>query len=181
MRYKCAATTAVLACGLVACAQDAPAEKYASKDGGYAVRFPTGAVITTKTQDVAPGLKTTITTAIDKAERRTYIVSYTPHQKGVLKSSVKAILDLGEKVTLAQPGTTRVSAKDFTFGKEKYPVREILSVRDQNETRTRFILAEPILYTLVIGGPKEFASSKEASEFLDSLEITPPGKTKAKK
>jgi hypothetical protein len=178
MRYRIAALAAVLAGALVSAAQDAP---YVSKEGGYVARFPAGADVTTKTVPAPGGLKAVVTTAVVKAERQTYIVTYTVHQKGVLKAPARTILDLGEKATLAQPQTLRLTVKDLTAGKEKYPAREILSERDGNQTRTRFIAADPVLYTLVVGGPMEFASSKDATDFLDTFEIVPPGKVKAKK
>ncbi len=176
MRYQFAAVSALLGLGLVASAQDAAGERFVSKEGGYAVRFPTTAEPKLKVQDTGVGLKAYVVTATDKAERRTYIVTHTPHQKGVLKSAAKQILDSGEKVVLATPGTTKLAVKDFTYGKEKYPVRELLTERDGNQTRTRFVLADPMVYTLVVGGPEEFASSKAALDYLNSLEITPPGK-----
>jgi hypothetical protein len=181
MRYKVAAVAAVVGFALVASAQDDADGKYVSKDGGYAVRFPAGAgEPKLKVQDAPAGLKAYVVVALDKAERRTYFVTHTPHQKGVLKTAAKMVLDAGEKAVLATPGTLKLAVKDFTFGKEKYPVRELLTERDGNQTRTRFVLADPTLVTLVVGGPMEFASSKTALDFLDSLELTPPGK-KAKK
>lgn len=180
MRYRIAAAAAALACGAVLAAADVPTERYASVEGGFVAFFPVGADVKVKTVDIPGGLKAVVTTAVVKAKAETYIVTYTPHQKGVLKAPAKAILELGEKATVGQPKTTRVSAKDFTIGKEKYPAREILTLRDGHETRTRFIAADPVLYTLVVGGPKEFASGKEATAFLDTFEMT-PSKVKAKK
>jgi hypothetical protein len=161
--------------------QLAAALAFLSKDGGYTVRFPAGAgAPKLEVRDAAAGLKAHVVVALDKAERRTYFVTHTPHMKGVLKSQRAPVLDAGEKAVLGVPGTTKLAVKDFTYAKEKYSVREVLSERDGNQTRTRFVLADPTLYTLVVGGPKEFASSKTALDFLDSLEIAPPGK-KAKK
>jgi len=180
MRYRGATAAAVLSCGLVLAAGDAETERYVSAEGGYVAYFPVGAEVKVKTEELPGGLKSGVTTAILKAKAQTFIVTYTPHQKGVLKTNAKAVLDLGEKVVVGVPKTTRVSAKDFTLGKQKYPVRELLTLRDGNETRTRIILADPVLYTLVVGGPKEFASGKEATAFLDTFEFT-PGKVKAKK
>jgi hypothetical protein len=179
MRLRCTATLAVLSCGLVCSAQGDG--RYVSKEGGFAARFPAGADVTTKTVPAPGGLKAVVTTAVVKAKQQTYIVTYTVHQKGVLKAPAKTILDLGEKATLSQPQTLRLEVKNLAVGKEKYPAREILTDRDGNQTRTRFIAADPVLYTLVVGGPKEFASGDEATDFLDTFEIVPPGKAKTKK
>ncbi len=182
MRVRVAVLSAVLACGGVCAgaAADEPTAPYVNVEGGYVAFFPVGAEIKEKTIDVPGGLKQYLTTAIVKDKQRTYVVSYTPHQKGVLKAPARATLELGEKAVLAAAKTTLVSAKGLTLGKEKYPARDVLSVRDKNETRTRFIAADPVLYTLVVGGPKEFASGKEAADFFDTFEFT-PGKVKAKK
>ncbi|HYH63400.1 MAG TPA: hypothetical protein VD866_01745 [Urbifossiella sp.] len=181
MRYRIAAMTAVLACcGVLVGAADAPTERYAIPEGGFVAFFPVGADVKEKTVDIPGGLKAVVTTAVLKARAETYIVTYTPHQKGVLKAPAKAILELGEKATVGQPKTTRLASKDFLVGKAKYPAREILTIRDGHQTRTRFIAADPVLYTLVVGGPKEFASGKEATAFLDTFEMT-PSKVKAKK
>jgi hypothetical protein len=139
-----------------------------------------GADVTTKTVPAPGGLKAFDTTATVKATQRTYIVTYTPHQKGVLKAPAKGTMELGEKAIVAMPKTTLLSSKNLTLGKAKYPARDVLSIREGNETRTRFIAADPVLYTLVVGGPKEFASGKEAADFFDTFEII-PGKVKAKK
>jgi hypothetical protein len=183
MRYKIAAVAAVLACGgvVAADADDVPVEKYVSKEGGYVAYFPVGADIKAQTVPAPGGLKAYMTTALLKAKQLTYIVTYTPHEKGVLKAPAKTILDLGEKATLAQPKVLKLDVKSLTVGKEKYPAREILTDRDGHQTRTRFVAADPTLYTLTIGGPKEFASSKAALDFLDTFEIVPPGKVKGKK
>ncbi|QDU18133.1 hypothetical protein [Urbifossiella limnaea] len=180
MKYRSALMTVIMSCGAVLTAADVPTERYVSAEGGYVAFFPEGADIKTKTVDIPGGLKAVITTATLKAAQQTYIVTYTPHQKGVLKAPAKATLELGEKATIAQPKTTRLGAKDFLYGKAKYPAREILTERDGHQTRTRFVAADPVLYTIVVGGPKEFASGEAASAFLDSIELT-PGKVKAKK
>jgi hypothetical protein len=180
MRYRIAAAAAVLACGAVLAAADLPTERYAVPEGGYVAFFPVGAEVKEKTVDIPGGLKAFVTTATVKATQQTFIVTYTPHQKGVLKAPAKATLELGEKAVVGVPKTMLLSAKSFTLGKEKYPARELLTIRDGHETRTRFIAADPVLYTLVVGGPKEFASGKDASAFLDTFEFI-PGKVKAKK
>jgi hypothetical protein len=181
MRVRVAVLSAVLGCsGVVVGAADAPTERFAVPEGGYVAFFPAGAEVKEKTIDVPGGLKQYLATATVKATQRTFVVSYTPHQKGVLKAPAKATLELGEKAVLSVPKTMLVSSKTFTLGKEKYPARDVLTIRDGNETRTRFIAADPVLYTLVVGGPKEFASGKEAADFFDTFEFT-PGKVKAKK
>lgn len=179
MRGTVSTGAALVGFALVASAQDTPAGRYVSKDGGYAVRFPAGAgAPKLEVRDAAAGLKAHVVVAFDKAERRTYFVTHTPHMTGVLKSQRAQVLDAGEKAVLATPGTTKLAVKDFAYGKAKYPARELLSERDGNQTRTRFVLADPTLYTLVVGGPTEFASSETALDYLDSLDITPPGKKK---
>lgn len=180
MRVKIAAAAALLACGLVGTAQNTKdAAKYVSKDGGYAVRFPAGVEVKTKTQDAPGGLKMFM--AIAEQDKKTHVVMYMPLPEGTLKAiPAKAILDGAAAGALQKSGGKEVSQKDFTFGKDKHPARELVVDKDGMVVRTHVIVADPTVFVLVVGGPGEYGSSKTATEFLKSFEITPP-KAKAEK
>ncbi len=178
MRYKVAAAVAVLAFGLVGTAQDAPAGRYVSKEGGYAVRFPAGADVKTKTQDAPGGLKMVIASA--EADGKAHAVMYMSLPPGVLKAvPAKSILDGAANGAVAKSGGKEVSQKDFTFGAEKHPAREVVIDKDGGVVRTHVIVADPRVFVLVVGGPDGFGTSKAATEFLKSFEITPAAKKKA--
>jgi hypothetical protein len=84
----------------------------------------------------------------------------------------KIILDGAENGQTKLDGVKLDSSKDLEFGKNKFPCRETVVDQNGNKTKSRVILAETRLYTLVVGGPKDFATSKEAAAFIDSFEIT---------
>jgi hypothetical protein len=172
MRYKVAAAAALLACGLVGTAQDAKDGKYVSKDGGYSVRFPTGAEVKTKTQDAPGGLKMVM--AIAEQDKKSHVVMYMALPEGTLKAvPAKTILDGAAKGALSKSGGKEVSQKDFTHGAEKHPARELVVDKDGMIVRTHVIVADPKVFVLVVGGPGEYGSSKAATSFLKSFEITP--------
>ena len=176
MRVKIAAALALLACGLVGTAQDAATtKKYVSKDGGYTVQFPEGAKVTTKTQDAPGGLKMVM--AIAEQDKKSHVVMYMALPPGTLKAvPADVILDGAAKGALAKSGGKEVSQKDFTFGKEKHPGRELVVEKDGMIVRTHVIVADPKVFVLVVGGPGEYGDSKAAKAFLKSFEITPAAK-----
>ncbi len=170
MRFTGAAVAAVLTFGLVGTAQDATGGKYVSKEGGFSVQFPAGADVTTKSQDAPGGMKMIITRA--EGEKKAFTVMYMALPDGIVKAAgAKVILDGAVNGVVRQGGGRQVSAKDLTFGKEKHPGREVVVDKDGNLVRTRIIVADPKIYGLLVDGPEEFASSKEATAFLDSFEI----------
>ncbi|HYH63401.1 MAG TPA: hypothetical protein VD866_01750 [Urbifossiella sp.] len=177
MRVKIAAALALMACGLVGTAQDTKDGKYVSKDGGYTVRFPAGAEPKTKTQDAPGGLKMVMTIA--EADKKSHVAMYMALPPGTLKAvPAKAILDGAANGALSKSGGKEVSQKDFTHGVEKHPARELVVDKDGMIVRTHVIVADPRVYVLVVGGPGEYANSKEAKAFLKSFEITPAKKSK---
>ncbi len=176
MRVKFAAAAALLACGLVGTAQDtAVAKKYVSKDGGYTVQFPAGAEVKTKTQDAPGGLKMVM--AIAEQDKKSHVVMYMALPPGALQAvPAKTILDGAASGALQKSGGKEVSQKDFTFGKEKHPARELVVEKDGMIVRTHVIVADPKVFVLVVGGPGEYGSSKAATAFLKSFEIAPAAK-----
>ncbi len=161
---------AVLAIGLTAMADDEAGKKYTSKDGKFAVQFPAGAKIKTMDQNAPGGIVVKTTTV--EADMKTYTVICTVLPGGALKViPPKDILDGAEQGAVAKNGGRKVSAKDLVFGKEKFPGREIVVEKDSNLVRTQIIIADPKVFAVVVGGPKDFATGKEGTEFLKSFEL----------
>lgn len=174
MRFKLAAA-AVFGFALVGVAQDAKDGKYVSKDGGYSVRFPAGVEVKAKTQDAPGGLKMVM--AIAEQDKKTHVVMYMALPEGTLKAiPAKTILDGAAAGALQKSGGKEVSQKDFAFGKEKHPARELVVDKDGMVVRTHVIVADPKVYVLVVGGPGEYGTSKAATAFLKSFELSPPAK-----
>lgn len=176
MRVKMAAALALLACGLVGTAQDtAGAKKYVSKDGGYTIQFPAGAEVKTKTQDAPGGLKMVM--AMAEADKKAHVAMFMALPPGTLQAvPPKTILDGAANGALQKSGGKEVSQKDFTFGKEKHPARELVVDKEGMIVRTHIIVADPRVYVLVVGGPDGYGNSKAATAFLKSFELTPPAK-----
>lgn len=174
MRYRVAAVLAVAACGLTAAAQDTVDRRYVSKAGGFSVRFPPGVEVKEKTQDAPGGLKMVI--AIAEKDKKSHVAMFMALPPGTLAAvPAQQILDGAAKGALAKSGGTEVSQKDFAFGKEKHPGRELVVDKDGMIVTTHIIVADPRVYVLVVGGPGEYGSSKAATGFLKSFELLPKG------
>lgn len=178
MRYKVAAAAAVLACALVGTAQDAPAKRYVSKEGGFSVAFPAGADVKTKNLDAPGGLKMTMVGS--EADKKAFMVMFMEFPAGTLKAvPADAILDGAAKGAVAKSGGTEVSNKKITFGKDKLPGREVVIDKDGKLALTRIIIADPKMYILVVAGEKDVVEGKAGAAFLKSFEIEPGAKKKA--
>jgi hypothetical protein len=165
---------AVLAVGLTAVADD-DAKKYTSKEGNFAIQFPSGAKVTTKDQK-APGGITLKITAVE-GDMKAYAVITTMFPEGTLKAiPAKAIFDGAEQGAAGKSGGAKVSGKDLEFGKEKFPGREFVVEKDGKFIRTLMIIADPKMYILTLSGTKDFATGKEGTDFLKSFEILKPAK-----
>lgn len=172
MRVKMAAALALMACGLVGTAQDTKDGKYVSQDGGYSIRFPAGAEVKTKTQDAPGGLKMVM--SIAEQDKKSHVAMFMALPPGTLKAvPAKTILDGAVNGALSKSGGKEVSQKDFTYGKEKHPARELVVEKDGMIVRTHVIVADPRVYVLVVGGPGDYGNSKAATGFLKSFELTP--------
>jgi len=158
----------VLGCAALT-ASAADAEKYKSKEGKYAIQFPSGVKLSHSTQK-AGDIDMHLTIA--ESDGNAYVAMYMDLPEQAKDIPPKTILDGAEKGSVSQSGGKLESSKDIKFGKDKFPTREIVVNKDGNLIKTRIILAETRVYVIAVGGPKEFATSKDAAKFLDSLEIT---------
>ena len=85
----------------------------------------------------------------------------------------KDLLDGGQQKGFIESFKAKVtSSRDFEFGKEKYPARELVGEKDQLHLRVQIILAGDRLYQLLVVGPKDLTVSKDADAFFKSFEIT---------
>jgi hypothetical protein len=175
MRYRVAAALAVVACGLTAAAQDQIDRRYVSKAGGFSIRFPAGAEVKEKTQDAPGGLKMVM--AIAEKDKKSHVAMFMALPPGTLAAvPAETILDGAAKGALAKSGGKEVSQKDFAFGKEKHPARELVVDKDGMIVKTHIIVADPRVFVLVVGGPDGYGTSKAATAFLKSFELLPPAK-----
>jgi hypothetical protein len=88
-------------------------------------------------------------------------------------AKAKDLLDGGQQKGLVESFKAKLtSSKDFEFGTQKYPARELVGENDQLHLRIQIILAGDRLYQLLVVGPKDLTSSKEAEAFFKSFELT---------
>ncbi len=170
MRLLLASTVfCVLAGGLAARDdQKADAKKYESKDGKYRVAFPGEPTLQNQK---APGVEIEMKMAIVEKGKGGYGVIYNdlPSVNGV---EAKAILDGGEKGLADKTKSKITSSKNLEFGKDKFPARDIVAENTAATMRIRLILADNRLYQVMVIGPKEFATNKDADKFVGSFELT---------
>ena len=168
MRTVLTALAVVTCAALTAGAADD--EKYTSKDGKFAVQFPKGAKVTTETQKNG-GLDMKVAKVADGADKK-FIVMYVDLPDAAKNAPAKTLLDAIEAGMVKTSGGKLDGSKDFESGKGKYPGRELLVDKDGAKTKARLVLVETRAYIVIVGGPKEFATEKDATAFLDSFEVT---------
>jgi hypothetical protein len=156
--------------GLVA--QDdkkADAKAFESKDGKFKATFPTEPK---EIKQKASGLDLVITIA-EKGKDGGYAVIYSDMPAEVVKAAPAAkLLEGGEKGLVDNFKAKVTKSKETTFGKQKYPAREILGEKDTLHLRVTIILADNRLYQVFVVGPKDMVTGKEADAFFESFEIT---------
>jgi hypothetical protein len=157
----------VLAGAAFTCAADD--EKYKSKDGKFEIQFPAGTKVEKDTKKTG-GIDMNF--AIGKDGEKAFIAMYMDLPAAAKDVPAKTILDGAEKGSVSQSGGKVDSSKDIEFGKNKYPGREFVADKDGNKTKTRVIIVETRVYVIAVGGPKDFATTKDGTKFLDSFEIT---------
>jgi hypothetical protein len=147
---------------------DKPSEKYVSKDGKYTAAFP--GKPTPKSMKVGD---VDLHCAILQKGEGVFSVFFTDVKQIAGKlTKPKEILDGGQKGVVANFKAKLISSKDFDFGKQKYPARELVAEKDGNTLRFQIILAGNRLYQVFVVGPKDMVMGKEADDFLKSFEIT---------
>ena len=144
-------------------------KKYISKVGRFAVAYPAGAEVKS-TRQMAGGLTMHMTTA--EARDKAYSVMYMLLPGNGQNVPAKAILDGAEKGMIEKSGGKLLKSKDIEFGTRKFPGREVLAEKDGNKVRTWIIVAGTRVYVVLVTGPTDYATGKDAQAFLDSFEIT---------
>src|SRR5262249_27550539 len=139
-------------------------EKYASKEGKFAIQFPSGAEVKTDTRKVK-GTQATVSLTSTEVGGVSYAVGDT--DLTVTNVAAKTLLDGPLKANVKQLGENLDSSKEITVGKAKYPGREYVVEKDCIKMKYRIILVESRMYTLAVGGGMDFATSDDAAKFLD--------------
>ena len=167
MRRAVPAALVLVLAGLAAAA-DAN-KKFQPKDGSYSIAFPAGADVKTQEQDPGTGVKLNI--AMVDAKDRAYGVMHLVLPDSAKGVAARTLLDAGQNGALQKSGGKLLKSEDITFGKDKHPGRDLLVEKDGSKLRAKVIVAPPRVFIVLVGGPKDYATSEEASKFLDSFEI----------
>ncbi|MDB5306343.1 MAG: hypothetical protein JWO38_545 [Gemmataceae bacterium] len=160
--------------GTAAQARPDPAIEYklfASSDGRYKVLFP--GPVKTETTDVkaaAGTLKLTLDT-VQPADGVIFMVTYVDASDAVAKAPPGPRLDKVRDGNKGADGKVQTD-KEIEVGAEKYPGRDLLIEKPTTFVRNRVVIAGNRLYQVLIQGPKEFVTSKDADRFFDSFEVT---------
>ena len=162
------AVFSLFAAGVSPAQDDAKPEKFVSKEGKYTAQFPT----TPETQSKkAGGVDLHMTMA--KRSMGGFAVIYSDLPAEAVKAAKpKDLLDGGQKGLIDNFKAKITTSKDFEFGKQKYPARELVGAKDAINLRIQIILVGNRLYQVFVVGPKDLATGKEADAFFQSFEIT---------
>ncbi len=168
MRHAIAALTVVVCGALTACAADD--EKFTSKEGKYAVRFPGGAETKAETSKVG---QTNVESVKGRLNGGTFVAGYKDGPDQLKMVPPKDIFDTLMKMATDNGIWKVTSSTDSDFGVNKLPSRSMLIERKEGTwANTRFILSGNRVYLLSVNGSKDVVTSKEATAFLDSFELT---------
>lgn len=144
-------------------------KKFVSKEGKYAIAFPTGTKLDTQARQLARGV--TLHTVYCQSAAGLFAAMHVDLPEVMADLPVKKLLDSGVN-GLVQRGGNVLKEKDFEFGMNKFPARDLLVEKDGKKVRVLVVLAGLRLYTLGAAGSKDFATGKDATSFFDSFEIT---------
>lgn len=168
----------VLGAAVVFCAgtlRAQPAETYTSTEGKYAVRFPGKPKVAPPqtTKSAIGDLQVNVATYAT-ADANVYMVSYTDFPAAAVKAENHKTLFDGVRDGVKGGKGEVVSEKDVEFGAGKLPGRELVVDKDKGKQRVKFraVLRDNRLYQVAVIGTAEFVSGKDATAFLDSLDLT---------
>ena len=151
-----------------------PKEAYTSTEGKYSVKFPGEPKVSTKkTRSDLGELKITIATYA-MADGNAYMVSHTDFPAAATRPENRGTLYDGVRDGIKGRDGKVVSEKEIEFGPDKLPGREVVVDKGKGKQRVKFrvILRDDRLYQVLVTGTTEFAGGKDATRFLESLELT---------
>lgn len=164
MRPALTAVVLVLAAAGLSTADE---KKHESKEGKYKVAFPGTPKMTA---NKAGGIDLNI--AIVEKDMGGFAVIYSDLPPEAVKiAKPTALLDGGQKGLVENFKAKVTKSKDFEFGKQKYPARELVGEKDAINLRIQIILADNRLYQVFVVGSKDQISGKDADAFFKSFEI----------
>ena len=167
MRLMIAAVMVLCAVGLAA----ADDKKYTSTEGKFVVQFPANLKVQTDKKEQG-GLLLFITSGEDKNAGTGYGVLYTELPPALKKLRPNVILDRAAKAAADKCGGRTIEAKDIEFGPNRLPGRDLILEKDGDRVHAKIIVAETTVYVVLVCGKQDFATSKDATNYIDSFELT---------
>ena len=143
----------------------------ASSAGRYKVLFP-GPVKsdTTDIKTVTGTLKLTLDT-VKLSDKIVYMVTYVDLPDDVAKADPKGRLDKVRDGNKGSDGKV-LTDQDVTVGADKCPGRDVLIAKPTISLRNRIVISGNRLYQVMLQGPHEFVTSRDADRFIESFEPT---------
>ncbi|MCE9568248.1 MAG: hypothetical protein K8U57_40125 [Planctomycetes bacterium] len=146
-------------------------KKFESKEGRYSAAFPG-----TPTTDSKKAGELTINTAAVDAKGVAYMVIYSDLPAETVKTSKSEdILDSGEKGLVTNFKAKVTKSQPTTFGKEKYPARNVTAEVKVDATTLRLritiVLAGNRVYQVLAVGNPDVVGNAMTDKFFDSFEI----------
>ncbi len=150
-----------------------PAETFASSEGKYAVKFPGKPKVSTHTAKSAIGDLQVTVASYATADGNAFVVSHTDYPAAATKAENRKTLFDGIRDGVKGKGEV-TSEKDREFGPDKLPGRDVVVDRDKGKqlVKYRAVLRDNRLYQIAVIGTTDFVSGKDATAFMDSLELT---------
>ena len=165
---------AILASALLAlAAQPAVLEfrAFASAAVRYKAIFP-GAVKTETSEVKTPAGPRPLTfDSVTLANDVRFMVTYVDPPDDVAKLPAGPRLDKVRDASKGSDGKV-VLDKEIVVGAEKHPGRDVLIEKPLYAVRNRVVIAGPRVYQVLVQGPKEFVTGRDADRFLEAFEVT---------
>lgn len=147
--------------------------EFVSKDGKYKIQVPGKAMESQKELQIggkAVVMHTASVSLPSKSEKRAVVLTSLALVEPIAAGGEKAAV---EQIAKAAAGKGKVlSEKAMTHGKDKLPGRDCLVENPEHHMRYRAVLSGQRIYQLMVLGPKDFVTSKDADTILDSFEVT---------
>ena len=165
--------SASASCGVRAVGMAPPKKQYTSEGGKYRIKFPGEPKTVSQTTASAIGELTVSIASYANSDGNTFMISYTDFPAEATKPENHATLFDGVRdAVTGHDGKLVGEFKKLDFGPDKLPERELVVDKGKQRVRFRAILRGDRLYQVAVIGTADFVSGKDATAFLNSLELT---------
>lgn len=150
-----------------------PRGAYKSRDGQYAVKFPGTPKVTEQTAKTDLGELTVTVATYANTDGSVFMVSHSDFPDASTKPANHAtLLDGIRDGVKGRDGKLIGSSKAIEFGPDKLPGRDFTVDKGKQRVRFRVILRDNRVYQIAAIGTAKFADGKDATEFIESFELT---------